>query len=131
MAQKLTMKFLAGELDTVRERLQEMELDFERKLEKTLEKATEKLKSRLETMQERPARNSALTTGIDAEARQRLIAETAYLIAERRGFENGNPQQDWIDAEKEVDHMLLQVVTLADAPKKVATQTAPKEESRT
>ena len=130
MAQKLTMKFLAGELDTLRDRLQEMELEFERKLEKTLETATEKLKSRIETMQARPTGNATVTAGIDAEARQRLIAETAYLIAERRGFSGGSPQQDWLDAEKEVDNMLLQVVTLADAPKKAVSKQTSEEEKR-
>ena len=130
MAQKLTMKFLAGELDVLRDRLQEMELDFERKLEKTLEIATDKLKSRIETMQARPAGNPPVTAGIDTEARQRLIGQTAYLIAERRGFQGGNPEQDWLDAEKEVDNMLLQVVTLADAPKKAINKTASKEENR-
>ncbi len=129
MAQKLTMKFLSEELDTLRGRLQEMELDFERKLEKTLEKATEKLKSRIETMQDRPAGGSPLAAGIDAEVRQRLIAETAYLIAERRAFAEGNSEQDWLDAEKEVDNMLLQVVTLADTPKKTTARKAPRKAS--
>jgi hypothetical protein len=37
------------------------------------------------------------------EERYRLIAEIAYLKAEKRGFEGGDPIQDWLDAEQEVD----------------------------
>jgi hypothetical protein len=46
--------------------------------------------------------------GVDAAERQRLIAEAAYLMAERRGFEAGDPAQDWINAEEEVNRKLLQ-----------------------
>ena len=46
--------------------------------------------------------------GVDAAERQRLIAEAAYLMAERRGFQTGDPAQDWINAEEEVNRMLLQ-----------------------
>lgn len=38
----------------------------------------------------------------DAE-RFRMIAEAAYLKAESRGFEGGNPTEDWLQAEAEVD----------------------------
>lgn len=31
-----------------------------------------------------------------------LIAETAYYIAEKRGFAGGNPQEDWLQAEQEI-----------------------------
>ncbi|HYQ70689.1 MAG TPA: DUF2934 domain-containing protein, partial [Gammaproteobacteria bacterium] len=47
-------------------------------------------------------------TGVDAAERQRLVAEAAYLLAEQRGFETGDPAQDWINAEEEVNRMLLQ-----------------------
>lgn len=39
---------------------------------------------------------------VAAEERHRLIAETAYLIAERRGFQ-GDPLENWLLAEAEVD----------------------------
>ena len=35
--------------------------------------------------------------------RRRMIAEAAFLIAERRGFLAGDPIKDWLAAEKEVD----------------------------
>lgn len=38
--------------------------------------------------------------------RQRLIAETAYFIAESRGFRPGNALDDWLAAERRVDARL-------------------------
>ncbi len=38
--------------------------------------------------------------------RERLIRETAYLRAERRGFVGGSPEEDWLAAEDEVDERL-------------------------
>lgn len=35
--------------------------------------------------------------------RYRMIAETAYLIAEQRGFEGDLSLDDWLQAEAEVD----------------------------
>ena len=39
---------------------------------------------------------------INADERHRLIAETAYAIAERSGFQ-GDPIENWLLAEAEVD----------------------------
>lgn len=46
------------------------------------------------------------TLDVSAERRRSLIAESAYLRAERRGFMGGDPVQDWLDSEKEVDRLL-------------------------
>ena len=35
-----------------------------------------------------------------------MIAEAAYLRAERRGFDTGHEEEDWLAAEKEVDALL-------------------------
>lgn len=43
------------------------------------------------------------------EQRLRLIAEEAYLRAERRGFTDGDPVSDWLAAEREVDERLRQM----------------------
>jgi hypothetical protein len=43
---------------------------------------------------------------VTPEARRALIAETAYLRAERRGFEPGHETEDWLAAEAEVDALL-------------------------
>jgi Protein of unknown function (DUF2934) len=40
------------------------------------------------------------------ESRRALIAETAYLRAERRGFAPGHEVEDWLAAEVEVDALL-------------------------
>lgn len=37
--------------------------------------------------------------------RSRMIAETAYYLAEQRGFSGGDPVKDWLDAEVLVDQM--------------------------
>ena len=38
-----------------------------------------------------------------AARRHEMIAQLAYLKAEKRGFANGCPVQDWLEAEKEID----------------------------
>ena len=38
--------------------------------------------------------------------RYTLIQQTAYYIAEKRGFVGGDPEHDWLMAEKQVDEML-------------------------
>ena len=40
------------------------------------------------------------------EERRRMIAETAYFRAQKRGFVNGDPVEDWIAAERQVDEEL-------------------------
>lgn len=51
------------------------------------------------------AGNAALQK-IDPEHRRRMIAETSYFIAERRGFVSGSPTDDWLEAEILVDRLL-------------------------
>lgn len=40
------------------------------------------------------------------EERYRLVAEAAYLRAEQRGFNGGDPTADWLAAEAEIDAAL-------------------------
>jgi hypothetical protein len=47
-----------------------------------------------------------LPAKLTPEARNTLIAEAAYLRAERRGFVPGNETDDWLAAEVEVDALL-------------------------
>lgn len=103
MSEKLTLKKLSDELETVRSQVQEMEQQLERKLESTLEKAAARLKTRIES-RGTPEHG----TSIDAVQRQQMIAEEAYLIAERRGFQGGDPGQDWSEAEMAVNNRLMQ-----------------------
>jgi Protein of unknown function (DUF2934) len=41
-----------------------------------------------------------------SEQRRQLIAEAAYYRAESRGFVGGDPLQDWLDSEAEIDLLL-------------------------
>jgi Protein of unknown function (DUF2934) len=43
---------------------------------------------------------------LTVEARRTMIAENAYLRAERRGFVPGQETEDWLAAEAEVDALL-------------------------
>lgn len=53
-----------------------------------------------------PARTAPRPAAISAEARRQMIAEAAYFRAQRRGFQ-GDPDRDWIEAEAEIDALLL------------------------
>ena len=43
---------------------------------------------------------------ISREQRQAMVAEAAYFMAERRGFAGGDPEQDWREAEAEINTLL-------------------------
>ena len=43
---------------------------------------------------------------ITSEQREHMIAEAAYYIAEQRNFQGGDPRQDWLQAEAEIDRRL-------------------------
>src|SRR5215470_14338302 len=47
------------------------------------------------------------TGGVDNGQRHELIAIAAYFIAERRQFQNGSPEDDWLQAEAEIDRQLI------------------------
>jgi len=51
---------------------------------------------------------SGQTTTIGAQDRYVMIAEAAYYRAEKRQFAPGDPLQDWLEAEAEVDQILSQ-----------------------
>jgi hypothetical protein len=103
MAEKLTLKKLSGELEQLRTQMQELEARLKRNFETRLESALAATGSGTHPGNTPPPR-----TGIDTEQRQRLIADEAYLIAEQRGFQGGDPSQDWIEAERLVDYRLMQ-----------------------
>lgn len=44
---------------------------------------------------------------ITPEERLSMIAEAAYYRAEQRGFESPGQEQDWLEAEKEIDTKLF------------------------
>jgi hypothetical protein len=47
-----------------------------------------------------------MSTTVTPEERHRMIAETAYFLAQERGFHGGDPVSDWITAERRVDRHL-------------------------
>ena len=46
----------------------------------------------------------ACSTCTSVGERERLIRELAYLRAERRGFMPGHEVEDWLEAERELEH---------------------------
>jgi hypothetical protein len=53
-----------------------------------------------------PAPKATKATQVSAEERWRMIAEAAYFRAEKRGFSGGDPADDWVQAEKQIDALL-------------------------
>ena len=61
------------------------------------------------TKAKKPASAKAETAAgktVTPEERWRMVAEAAYLRAEQRGFSGGNPTDDWLAAEAEIDKIL-------------------------
>lgn len=61
-------------------------------------------------MQAKKVRNGTVSNqaskeapGDSTEERDLRIAEGAYFRAAQRGFVGGDPMQDWLEAEKEID----------------------------
>ena len=50
-------------------------------------------------------------TLVTPEERHRMIAETAYFLAEERSFSGGDPVADWIEGERRVDRQLCALAT--------------------
>ncbi len=55
----------------------------------------------------RAADTTPTATPVSAEERRRLIAEAAYYRALERNFQGGDPTDDWLLAEREVNQRLL------------------------
>jgi len=103
-AEKLTMKSLSVELEALQKKVSQIERQLNRKIESAVKKTLDDAISKVVVSRGKESHGA----GVDAAERQRLIAEAAYLMAERRGFEAGDPAQDWISAEEEVNRLLLQ-----------------------
>jgi hypothetical protein len=50
--------------------------------------------------------SSGQMLSIPSQDRQHMIAEAAYFIAAQRGFNGGDPVQDWIEAERQINRVL-------------------------
>ena len=56
----------------------------------------------------RDRKTATVKPTVSADQRNAMIAERAYLRAEQRGFQGGDPVEDWLEGEKEVDALLSQ-----------------------
>jgi hypothetical protein len=48
-----------------------------------------------------------MTNDVDPDLRHRMVSEAAYRRYAERGYEDGYDQDDWLQAEADVDHLLL------------------------
>ena len=67
--------------------------------------ATKKTTATKKTVAKKPAAKRAPARQVTLEERHRLIAEAAFLRSEAQGF-RGDPCQDWLSAEADVDARL-------------------------
>lgn len=56
----------------------------------------------------KPAGRPKRSAAISQEQRRNYVEVAAYYIAERRGFTPGDPMQDWVEAESEIDRLLAE-----------------------
>ena len=57
----------------------------------------------------KPARaRGGKSAGVPLEQRRHYVEMAAYYIAERRGFAPGDPLEDWVQAEAEIDRLLAE-----------------------
>lgn len=104
MAEKLSMNHMSVEMDVLWGRLKELELTLSRKLDSTVKSTTSKLKQHLTAVSSRRLGDLAISN----ELRNELIQLSAYYKAERNGFPEGEDEQNWLEAEQEVDRFLLE-----------------------
>lgn len=52
---------------------------------------------------DRTSKAPVASLAVSTEERRRMIAEAAYYRAERRGFAGGDPVEDWLTAEAEIE----------------------------
>ena len=69
-------------------------------------KAAPKSAPRKKTTRQPTAKKRSSTQSISHKDRYEMIAKMAYFRAEKRGFEPGWEQQDWLESEKLIDEML-------------------------
>lgn len=72
-------------------------------------KMNPKAKATAKAAAETPARaKGRKPSSVPLEQRTHYIEMAAYYIAERRGFAPGNPLEDWVQAEAEIDRLLAE-----------------------
>jgi hypothetical protein len=106
MNEKLSVKKMSIELEGMRNRVRLLEQKLEAALAQTISKL--KGSSRSTQVGAEHRMDELMISVISNEYRKDLIAKTAYLRAEDRGFVGGDPEQDWLEAEAEVDRYLME-----------------------
>jgi len=61
-----------------------------------------------EQMKKEKPRQETDSNGDGNEIRHDMIAEAAYYRAQKRGFQNGDPIEDWLAAEAEIDEQMAE-----------------------
>jgi hypothetical protein len=103
MAEKLTMNHMSVEMDVLWGRLKELEMTLSKKLDTTVKNTTSKLKQHLSAVSSRRLGDLVISNDL----RNELIQLAAYYKAERNDFAEGEDEQNWLEAEEEVDLFLL------------------------
>jgi Tfp pilus assembly protein PilV len=68
--------------------------------------APRKTATRKAPVRKAPRARTSTTGAVSDEARYKMIQDAAYYLAERRGFAPGHAQEDWAEAERQVDEQL-------------------------
>ena len=112
MAEKLTLNHMSVEMDVLWGRLKELELSLSKKLDSTVKNTTSKLKQHFTAESSRRLGDLVISNDL----RDELIQLAAYYKAERNGFVEGEDEQNWLEAEQEVDIFLLGGDVTAGSP---------------
>jgi hypothetical protein len=67
------------------------------------------------------ARETIFGGEMTCDERDRRIREAAYFRAERRGFIGGSPEQDWIEAELEINGQIAEEAGVIESPRDVSS----------
>lgn len=73
---------------------------------KTASKTATTSKSGTKTTRATTRTRKTAASPVSPEARYRMIAEAAYLIAESHGFDSSRTLNDWLEAEGQIDRVL-------------------------
>jgi hypothetical protein len=121
MAEKLTINHMSVEMDVLWGRLKELELSLSKKLDFTVKNTTSKLKQHFTAVSSRRLGDLVISNDL----RNELIQLAAYYKAERNGFAEGGDEQNWLEAEQEVDIFLLGGDVTADSPEVFTGRAGP------
>ena len=121
MAEKLTLNHMSVEMDVLWGRLKELELSLSKKLDFTVKNTTSKLKQHFTAASSRRLGDLVISNDL----RNELIQLAAYYKAERNDFVEGEDEQNWLEAEQEVDLFLLGGDVTADSPEVFTGRAGP------